>query len=722
MAKNPWVLPDGFDADTRKAVKALLDALKKSGAKIPQDAYTQLRLGNIEAFMAYVDWEKISAGFGNLEQILTNAAQRNGRSTFTLGGVDAELLFALIDERAVIYARERVGQLIVEITEQMREVVRETIAQAQSGLMTYQSAAIRLQSTIPLTSRDAGAVDKFIEKKFRKFMKDGLSEARARVKAQDMGAKYAAKLLESRTRTIARTEIIDASMSGRYIGWEAGVTAGQISNDSVKEWIAEPDACPICSELDGMIISWNDEWTFPEGVTAGSTNRMPPAHPNCRCSVVILPPDYADNIFTPQSGGEMPQAAEQFMKHQAGLHDQSTHARRKVAGVPDNIDLDGKRFNDAARRELGSKILAFENKRNEEWDKLVAERHGGKGWGDLSESDRWKAREYWTEVDAMPSIQNAKAEVENHFLFKDAAALDSVQGGKIGDTPFTTPYSPMEKFTRITSRTGQDERWDADAANYADKQLLKLTAGENPKVYQIGDDSNQSIPVGDAAKGMTRDNILESGNQQWQEYLETANPQIVMSAQSAQRVVSGERVKTIHETGNRPSRSGGSNAEYIDTRKVYENAAFGYDDSNPLSSRPVSGIMGEGQPYYEFLDIYGGKNPAVINLKPSVKERTTFTYGDSLNGFEPPKSIISAPSRKYTSEMVDAAVYNKATGRNYFSDAKINAPEVQIHGGVSLADIASITFYGNPTASVLATLDKKDVPYTIEDQTRLGDG
>lgn len=180
-------------------------------------------------------------------------------------------------------------------------------------------------------------------------MRDGLSEARARIKAQDMGAKYAAKLLESRTRTIARTEIIDASMSGRYIGWEAGVTAGQISNDSVKEWIAEPDACPICRELDGKIISWNDEWQFPEGVTAGSTNRMPPAHPNCRCSVVILPPDYEENIFTPQSGGEMPESAEEFMKsiapsdfrndmigiakHLPGKHDQSTHGRGGTRSV-----------------------------------------------------------------------------------------------------------------------------------------------------------------------------------------------------------------------------------------------------------------------------------------------------------------------------------------------------------------------------------------------------
>lgn len=328
MANNPWVLPDGFDADVRKALKALKSALNKSGAKIPDAAFTQLRLGNIEAFLAFVDWDKIRGGMEGFEAILVDAAQKAGTSTFTLGGVDNELLFDLIDERAVLYAQERVGQLIVEITDQMRETVRQTIASAERGEMTYQMAALQLQNTIPLTTRDAGAVTKFTEKQFQRFMREGLSEARARVKAQNMAAQYAAKLLDARTRTIARTEIIDASMSGRYLGWEAGVTAGYISNDSVKEWIAEPDACPICRELDGKLIGWNQEWEFPEGVSAGSTNRMPPAHPNCRCSVVILPPDYAENVFTPQSGGEMPEEASEFLKHLTGQHDQASHGRK----------------------------------------------------------------------------------------------------------------------------------------------------------------------------------------------------------------------------------------------------------------------------------------------------------------------------------------------------------------------------------------------------------
>jgi hypothetical protein len=316
MAKNRWILPDGFDKSSREAVKAILSALETSGKEIPPEAFTALQLGDVAGFLEFVNWDQIRNEFGDLTEIMRLMASTAGQSTFTMGGVQSQLLFDLIDARAVDYAQKRVGELIVDISEQMRETVRDTIARASAGEMTYQQAALRLQSTISLTPRDAGAANKFIEKQYQRFMRSGLSDARARIKAQNMGAKYASKLLRSRTNTIARTEIADAAMAGRYLGWEAGVTAGLISNESVKEWIAEPNACPICKALDGKVIGWNKAWDFPEGVSAGLDNNMPPAHPNCRCSVAILPPDFADNVFTPSSGGEMPEEAEEFVKPQ----------------------------------------------------------------------------------------------------------------------------------------------------------------------------------------------------------------------------------------------------------------------------------------------------------------------------------------------------------------------------------------------------------------------
>jgi hypothetical protein len=594
-----------------------------------------------------------------------------------------------------------------------------------------------------LTTRDAGAVTKFTEKQFQRFMREGLSEARARVKAQNMAAQYAAKLLEARTKTIARTEIIDASMSGRYLGWEAGVTAGYISNDSVKEWIAEPDACPICRELDGKLIGWNQEWEFPEGVTAGSTNRMPPAHPNCRCSVVILPPDYADDVFTPQSGGEMPEEASEFLKHMLGQHDQSTHARREVAGVPKNVDLDGKRWNEDAKREFGSRFRAYENARYEAHNAL-AEKYLGATFDELPmyNYDRETAidtpeflrgsrydydgkiypskeivrqKEFWAEVDKQPDVIAAKDLVTEHFIFAEAAALSATNGGLIGDLGFETPYTPLEKLTRLggsRDRSDDDDYWK----KHGDQELLKLTSDPNAKIYP---DPNVGFDVSGVNPRLTRQEALDIANNDWNEFVESSDVQVVMSAPAVQKVLTAGRVKTIHEV-DRPARAGGSDADYRDTRKVYENVAFGYDDSTPVDKRPVSGLLGSGEPYSEMLDIYGGKNPAVITLKPTIRERTTYTRDDSLNGFETPKPLGNPTSRNWDYYSATAGVYRSATGRNYWADRKIIAPEAQIHGGVSLDDIAEITFYGNPSASVIATAERKGIPYKIETPTRTG--
>lgn len=705
MAKNPWVLPDDFDANSAEAIRALLKGLRDAGAEIPPEAYTALQIGDVGGFMDFVDFKKVREGFGDLRKVMEDAAANAGKSTFKLGGIDATLLFDLIDARAVDYAQERVGSLIVEITEQMRETVRDAIARAVAGEMTYQQAAIRLQTTIPLTSRDAGAVEKFIQKQFQRFMGTGIPEARARTRAQNMGAKYASKLLRSRTRTIARTEIMDASMSGRYLGWEAGVTAGYISNESVKEWIAEPDACPICRELDGKLIGWNEQWQFPEGVTAGSTNRMPPAHPNCRCAVVILPPDFSDNVFTPSSGGEMPEESEPLFKHQLGRHDQSRHSNRRVAGVPQNIDLDGKRWNQDARREFGARFNAYENAKEEAWEKIVVANHGKK-WEEMSPSERARTGNYWDEARQDPAVLAAKQELENHFIYAEAAALNATGGGVIGDMGFETSYTPLEKLTRLGGSRDGDSSYDFDQG---DKTLQRLTAGQNQQIYP---DPNVGMNVAEGIN-LTRAEAAAVSENDWNEFVSSAEPQIIMSAGAAQKVVSQGRVKTVHEVG-RPARAGGSDSEYLDTRRTYENVAFGYDDSTPLDKRPVSGLLGTGEPYSEFMSIYGGKNPAVITLKQSVKERTTYTLDDSLNGFLAPSPALNPPAPKWSYRSAEAAVYRSSTNRNYYADNKISAPEVQIHGGVSLGDIAKVTFYGTPSASVLATMDRNSVPYTIE--------
>ncbi|RSO28643.1 hypothetical protein EA761_07740 [Acinetobacter pittii] len=47
-----------------------------------------------------------------------------------------------------------------------------------------------------------------------------------------------------------------------------------------KEWMAAPDCCDACQELDGKIIPIN------ESFVAGSYFKDAPLHPHCRCDTL----------------------------------------------------------------------------------------------------------------------------------------------------------------------------------------------------------------------------------------------------------------------------------------------------------------------------------------------------------------------------------------------------------------------------------------------------
>ena len=415
---------------------------------------------------------------------------------------------------------------------------------------------------------------------------------------------------------------------------------------------------------------------------------------------------------------------EDIQKH--GDHDQSSHGRRRVSGVPSNIDLDGKRFSQEAGMELANKARDYTNLRAETHDKLTQELLGKK-WEDLpsygdtkdeiptpkgledSYGDRpgkvipsqstARGDDFWALVDADPAVVAARAEIDDSFLWQEMMNLESQSGGKMGDNPELVK-DMLHKAQFFGNEFGQVE----DVQNYLDgyKDGTTNLFVRNKKVDPTG-------------VNLTSKQIVESSERQWQEYLSESTPTVLTSASVARQIVSQEKVKTLWETEKRPARAGRSDERYLDRRAMYENLAFGYDGNTAPEVRPVSGTLTNGSPYYEVLGIYGGKSAAAIDLKSSIRERTTFTGEDSLNGFENPQSLFSPkPITTVSRTGIKAALYGAATGRNYYKDYEFNFPEIQIHGGVRLEDIEGIRFFGEPSASVLATLNRKKVPYTIE--------
>ncbi|MDQ9813927.1 phage minor head protein [Acinetobacter pittii] len=89
--------------------------------------------------------------------------------------------------------------------------------------------------------------------------------------ADEIGNSHA--FSEDRAEMIARTETAIADVQGNMIAYKA---AGVES----KEWMAAPDCCDACQELDGKIIPIN------ESFVAGSYFKDAPLHPHCRCDTL----------------------------------------------------------------------------------------------------------------------------------------------------------------------------------------------------------------------------------------------------------------------------------------------------------------------------------------------------------------------------------------------------------------------------------------------------
>lgn len=94
---------------------------------------------------------------------------------------------------------------------------------------------------------------------------------------------YGAKLRRSRARTIARTELMRASNQGRLEGmWQAADRGLVDPTLAKKQWVTSSfDVCPICVPLNGVTVGIRDSF--------GPPGQAPPAHPNCRCTVRMLP-------------------------------------------------------------------------------------------------------------------------------------------------------------------------------------------------------------------------------------------------------------------------------------------------------------------------------------------------------------------------------------------------------------------------------------------------
>ena len=271
--------------------KTFLDAIEALKRKVPVGKITQLlEEGNITGILDALDDVKLtSQELASIRDTIQDAVLRVAKPTAAEFG----LSFDLVQPRAVRWATEQAGKLIVQIDSETRAAVADIVSTGLREGVAPRQQALLIREIVGLTRRDAGAVKRFL----RGAEESGMRLGQARAEAERMTR----RLLRRRAMTIARTETIRAANMGTQLAWESAKDQGLLPPDTQKVWIATEDArlCPICAVLNGQAIDLGNKFDIQEQATSftveggniqvaereavrnPTTELTPPAHASC---------------------------------------------------------------------------------------------------------------------------------------------------------------------------------------------------------------------------------------------------------------------------------------------------------------------------------------------------------------------------------------------------------------------------------------------------------
>ena len=175
----------------------------------------------------------------------------------------------------------RAAQFVTNCTNDQIEAVRTVIRRAMNmtDQMTVDELSHVIRPTVGLTKPQATANLNY----YNALRESGVSEK----KAQEKAMTYAARQHRQRGYTIARTETAFAYNQGALEGTKQAIEQGLAPATMKKKWCTALDerVCDICGKLDGVTVEIDEEFPLP-----GNTKIKiaPPAHPNCRCTVLYV--------------------------------------------------------------------------------------------------------------------------------------------------------------------------------------------------------------------------------------------------------------------------------------------------------------------------------------------------------------------------------------------------------------------------------------------------
>lgn len=200
-------------------------------------------------------------------------------------------------------------------------------------------------------------------------------------------------------------------------------------------------------------------------------------------------------------------------------------------------------------------------------------------------------------------------------------------------------------------------------------------------------------------------------------------------------VLKDGRFKPLAESGRMGPKKGITMKPYMEARDQMEEQIFGIPQGKAHPERPIYGYLsdsadGHGSAFesdgVQALDVYG---TAAVKFKPSVRERTSFTVGDSLD------MNMNAIGGRLIPSMLDDVKAESTMGDSFARESKdpsvmsIQAlarykyTEAQVHGGANVNEIDEVVFHKDePSAALANALRKAGIRYRIIARDKIGKG
>ena len=287
-----------LDANEPSLVRFLVNTWNAQGKAI---TYKQLR----EAILAgEIDAEILDDWMQDYTRFVTKYMEPAWEKAMAAAAVDMERkypgwFFDPAGDGVRAWTESHAAEFVTNVTQSQIDGIQAVVRRAAVlEDMSVDQLSRVIRPMVGLTQQQSVANLRY----YNSLIENGVSTERAK----DLSIRYSARQHRYRGYNIARTELAFAYNQGIYEGTRQAQAEGYLG-EVVKVWCTADDerVCPICGGLEGKTVAMDDDFDFYTKLASRNETirKVPPAHPSCRCGVLIKqvrPPIYQNNKMSNQ--------------------------------------------------------------------------------------------------------------------------------------------------------------------------------------------------------------------------------------------------------------------------------------------------------------------------------------------------------------------------------------------------------------------------------------